>query len=140
MSTSRTRVCERRFLNKPGFHAGAYIRAEVENTARRKATQGGLDYNPAPGIVLEIADCHRRVDFAFDVDTAAGRANTLHKLDTMIRVLERFREGVAAELELYVERERASRSAPRRTKPTVDVKADYYVDEVVSEPAVLATA
>jgi hypothetical protein len=109
----RARVDERRFLNLPGFHGGAYVIAYVENTEER-----GLEYhdecegcdrcpwNFEPQMILEIADCSRRVNLEFDVNSQAYRANSLHKLDTLIAALRVFRAGIVAEFELYDRRER----------------------------------
>ena len=57
-------------------------------------------------MILEITDCNDRIALEFDVDTEAGRANSLHKLDTLIAALRVFREGVVAEFEPYDLRER----------------------------------
>ena len=52
------------------------------------------------------ADCNRWIGLEFDVDSEAGRANSLHKLDTLLAALRVFREGVVAEFEPYDHRER----------------------------------
>jgi hypothetical protein len=57
-------------------------------------------------MILEIADCTDRITLEFDVDSEAGRANSLHKLDTLLAALRVFREGVVAEFEPYDRRER----------------------------------
>jgi hypothetical protein len=110
----RARVDERRFLNLPGFHYTAYVVAYVEDTSMR-----GLQYGPhcdddcpecprnfEPRMIFEIADCSERINLEFDVDSEAGRANSLHKLDTLLAALRVFREGIVAEFEPYDERER----------------------------------
>jgi hypothetical protein len=56
-------------------------------------------------MVLEVSDCSRRVNLEFDVDSEAGRANSLHKLETLITALRVFREGFQAEFEPYDRRE-----------------------------------
>jgi hypothetical protein len=110
----RARVDERWFLNYPGFHGGAYVLAYVENTADR-GLQYHADcdedcercpYNFEPRIILEIADCSDRINLEFEIDSEARRANSLHKLDTLIAALRVFREGIVTEAELYDERER----------------------------------
>ena len=54
----KARVDERRFLNLPGFHGGAYVVAYVEDTsARRPETCGGRSSDIEPRLILEIADC-----------------------------------------------------------------------------------
>ena len=57
-------------------------------------------------MILEIADCNDRICLEFDIDSEAGRANSLHKLDTLLAALRVFREGVVAEFEPYDQRER----------------------------------
>jgi len=57
-------------------------------------------------MILELADCRDRINLEFDVDSEAGRANSLHKLDTLITALRIFRDGVVAEFEPYDRRQR----------------------------------
>jgi hypothetical protein len=112
----RARVDERRFLNLPGFHDTAYVVAYVEDTSQRGLQYGTYcdhhgdcdecPYNFEPRMILEVADCTNRINLEFDVDSEAGRANSLHKLDTLIAALRVFREGVVAEFEPYDVRER----------------------------------
>jgi len=106
----RARVDERWFLNLPGFHGGAYVVAYVEDTSER-----GLEYcdecdecepeNFEPRTILEIADCEDRIQLEFDVDSTARRANSLHKLDTLIAALRVFRSGLETEFAEYDRRE-----------------------------------
>jgi hypothetical protein len=110
----RARIDERRFLNLPGFHGGAYVVAYVEDTSAREPC--GLEWcyhnsddaphNFEPRMILEIADCRDRVNLEFDVDSEAGRANSLHKLDTLIVALRMLRKGVVEEIAEYDRRER----------------------------------
>jgi hypothetical protein len=110
----RARVNERWFLNLPGFHGGAYVVAYVEDTSEcglRRTSDCDDDcrdcpYNFEPRMILEIADCSDRVNLEFDVDSEAARANSLHKLDTLIAALRIFRAGVEAEFEHYDRRAR----------------------------------
>jgi hypothetical protein len=111
----RARVDERWFLNLPGFHGSAYVVAYVEDTRERGLQHcGGCEdeecrrcpYNFEPRMILEIADCHDRIELEFDINSEAGRENSLHKLDTLITALRVFREGMVAEYEPYDERER----------------------------------
>ena len=110
----RARVNERWFLNLPGFHGGAYVVAYVEDTS-----ECGLRRNPycdddctdcpenfEPRMILEIADCNKRVNLEFDVDSEEARSNSLHKLDTLIATLRVFRAGVEGEFGEYERRER----------------------------------
>ena len=107
----RARVNERWFLNLPGFHGGAYVVAYVEDTTRRVLEECGCDnrecfVNFEPRMILEIADCNRRVNLVFDVDSEDGVDNSLHKLDTLIAALRVFRGGIVAEAKEYGRRER----------------------------------
>jgi hypothetical protein len=63
-------------------------------------------HNFEPRTILEIADCSEHVMLEFDLDTAAARANSLHKLDTLISALKVLRASVAAEFEHCDRRER----------------------------------
>jgi hypothetical protein len=107
------RVDERWFLNKPGFHGRAFIVAYVEDTSVRGLescdTERDCDDCPSnfePSMTLEIADCHDEIELDFDIDSEAGRANSLHKLDTLISTLRVFRAGIVAEFDEYDRRER----------------------------------
>jgi hypothetical protein len=106
----RARVVEQHFLNLPGFHAGAYVRAYVEDTSEQevKTPSSGRKRRdiPYPLSVLEISDCYRRIELDFDISSSEQRLNSFHKLDTLIRSLQSFREGLAAEAALYRRRTR----------------------------------
>src|SRR4051794_20408363 len=93
-----TRVCTREFLNLPGFHAGAYVLAEIEDTSRKEPvrSQDGWQ-NRWPNLTLEIADCSRRVNLEFDISCEHELENSLHKVDTLIDALWRFRQGLKQE-------------------------------------------
>ena len=123
----RIRVTERRFLNLPGYHGGAYVLAYVEDTTDR-ASANGAGPCPAPQVDFEIGDGDGRVVLHFGLATAAERLNAFHKVDALIETLVRFRAGLAAEADLQVERRarvegRASgpaapAAAPRRGRGT----------------------
>ena len=98
----KARVVEQHFLNLPGFHAGAYVRAYVEDTSGRES---GI---PSPSLVVEIADCYRRIELEFDIDDAEERLNSFHKIETLIAALAAFRDGMAAEAELRRRRQEAA--------------------------------
>jgi hypothetical protein len=110
----RARVDERWFLNLPGFHRGAYVVAYVEDTTDRGLETGvhcdhdreHCPYNFEPRMILEISDCNDRINLEFDVDSEAGRVNSLHKLDTLIAALRVFRSGIVEEFDEYDRRER----------------------------------
>jgi hypothetical protein len=108
------RVDERAFLNLPGFHGSAFVAAYIEDTSEQGPytnSECGPDckdcpYNFEPQMTLEIAGCRDRVELEFDLDTEAGRVNSLHKLDTLIAALRVFRAGFVAEFAEYDRRER----------------------------------
>jgi hypothetical protein len=107
----RARVNERWFLNLPGWHGRAYVVAYVEDTSGRHldacdCDRGDCDCNFEPRMILEIGDCSDWIALSFDVDSEAGRENSLHKLDTLISALRVFRGGVVAEFDEYDRRER----------------------------------
>lgn len=95
------RVDERTPLNLPGFYGDAYVRVFVEDTARRRFRRRP----PSPRLRLRIADCTNEIALEFDVESASLRENSLHKIDTLLAALNRFREGLADEAALYAERE-----------------------------------
>lgn len=112
----------RALLNLSPHQTTAAIVAEVEDTREWKAGEvrgrpigtdadgeevtklSDLRWELAPESTLQIANCDRSITFEIDWQTEGERANTLHKLDTMIEVLSDFREAVADEQRLYVER------------------------------------
>jgi hypothetical protein len=111
----RARVNERVFLNLPGFHGGAYVLAYVEDTSERGLLRDVDCSNPEckrcpenfePRMILEMADCSDSIRLEFDVDSEAGRLNSLHKLDTLLAALRVFRQGVVDEFEPYDRRQR----------------------------------
>jgi hypothetical protein len=109
----RARVDERRFLNLPGFHGGAYVLAYVEDTSDREPRPEPYCKDDCPDcphnfearVILEISDCSRRVELEFDLDTESARANSLHKVDTLVAALRVFRKGLVAEFDQYDRRE-----------------------------------
>ena len=120
----RARVDERWFLNLLGFHGGAYVVAYVEDTSEsglRRQRYCGDDCPCCPGnyeprTILEISDCSNNIRLEFDADSDAGRANSLHKLDTLVAALQVFRSGLVAEFEQYDRREREVRKLRKQRK------------------------
>jgi hypothetical protein len=110
----RARVNERTLLNLPRFHGGAYVYVYVEDTSERELLHdpycdAGCDCCPKnfePRTNLSIADCDDVIRLSFDVDTDAGRENSLHKLDTLAAALGVFRAALIEEFEPYDRRER----------------------------------
>ena len=83
----------RRFLNRPGFHAGAYVIAEVRVYRR-------ADHRTKPSIEasLSIADCSRVADLDFCAYDPADVRNALHKArllrDTVVEFVEAYEAAV----------------------------------------------
>lgn len=97
------RVDERTPLNLPEFDGGASVRVFVEDTSTRRLRRRGL---PSPRLKLRISDCVNEIHLEFSVDSAELRENSLHKIDTLVTALDRFRAGLATEAELREQRER----------------------------------
>jgi len=120
----RARVNERWFLNLPGFHGGAYVVAYVEDTSDcglRHQRYHDDDCSCCPGnfeprTILEIADCSDSIRLDFDVDSEAGRANSLHKLDTLLAAVQTFRAGLVEDFGQYDRREREARKLRKGDK------------------------
>jgi hypothetical protein len=100
-------VDERIVLNLAGFDGGAHVRALVEDTSVQRTGRRRI---PSPRLKLRITDCESAIHLEFSVDSAVERENSLHKIDTLIASLERFRAGLEAEAALRVERERRPRT------------------------------
>lgn len=96
------RISVREFLNLSGWHGGAYVIAEVEDTSRQAADEWGE--SELPRTCLRIADCVSECRFEFDLDTLDAQENSLHKVETLIDALQRFREGLMAEIGLFNQR------------------------------------
>jgi hypothetical protein len=96
-----SRVDERLRLNLRHFDGGAEVRVFVEDTSRAPRHQ-----LPSPRLRLRISDCSNRINLEFSVESAEQRANALHKIETLLGALSRFRDGLIAEAVLYGERER----------------------------------
>ena len=99
-----SRVDEQIMLNRPGYHAGAYVHVFVEDTSRRRFRHDGY---PSPRFRLEIADCTNHIRLEFDVETSGSRENSLYKIETLVGSLRRFQAGLQAEAELRAGREGA---------------------------------
>lgn len=104
----------RAMLNLSGFHETGAVVAEVEDTSGWKpgcdrdgdAIKPNTRYFAEPNATLAISNCDRSISFELDWDSKGGRKNSLHKIDTLIAVLQDFRDGVVVEQERYVARKR----------------------------------
>ena len=120
------RVRIRKFLNRPGFHAGAYVLAEVEDSRKHKKGKHGWPY---VHVDLTLADCSRVVSFDFDLSSAKQRANSLHKIDALVDSLTQFRDALRAEADLVAERSRGQKRVARgRTE--VFQSGDDFLDSL----------
>ena len=97
------RLDERTLLNHPEFDGGAFVRVFVEDTSGRRVRRR----IPEPRLRLRIGDCTNQIFLEFGVDSRARRENSLHKIDTLLGALDRFRAGLIDEADLYAARERA---------------------------------
>jgi hypothetical protein len=100
-SRRSSRVDERLRLNLRRFDGGAEVRIFVEDTSAAPRNQ-----LPSPRLRLRISDCSNRVNLEFAVESPEQRANALHKIDSLLGALARFRDGLIAEAALHAERER----------------------------------
>ena len=103
---SRPRLYIRKFLNKPGYNAGAYILVEVQDTSRQ------TDDDACAWVEFKLSDCLRKVELDFDL-RRGDRANSLHKARLLLDTLTRFVEALEAEAALAEQRERTARSTKR---------------------------
>lgn len=109
------RVDERVQLNFPELDGGAHVRVFVENTAAHRIRRRSL---PSPRLELRITDCTNEIHLEFSVDSPDLRENSLHKIETLIVSLERFRDGLAGRAELRAARESGSRARKEKRCPT----------------------
>jgi hypothetical protein len=109
-ATFGARIDERTRLNLPGFYGDAFVRVYVEDTSARRVRRRP----PTPHLRLRVADCTNEIALEFDLETAELRDNSLYKIDTLLAALHRFRDGLAAEAELYAQRERLLQTRTRR--------------------------
>jgi hypothetical protein len=90
---STRRMYRRRFLNRPGHHAGAYAIAEVNVYAGRKKYKGYVNAS------LTIADCSRVVELDFYAGDEASAANALHKARLLREIVTDFARAYESAIE-----------------------------------------
>jgi hypothetical protein len=83
----------RRFLNRPGHHAGAYAIAEVRVYAGRKNRKGHVS------ACLAIADCSRVVELDFYVGDESSATNALHKARLLREIVAEFSDAYERAIE-----------------------------------------
>jgi hypothetical protein len=65
--------------------------------------------------MITIADCRRRIQLEFFLGTKHARRLSLRKIDLLIDVLTRFRDGLIKEIELIEQFEQGKK--PKRKQP-----------------------
>lgn len=101
----------RALLNRAGHESTAAIVAEIEDTrkwglGKDKHGRPLTNYASEPDYTFQISDCSRVISLDLRFDEPSYRRNNLHKIDTLIRTLEKFRDAVEDEQMEYEERER----------------------------------
>jgi hypothetical protein len=95
-TTARYHVRRREFLNEDP-ELPAFIIAVVEDT--RDLPDDPEDHWKWGTVILELADCSRRVSFDFDLNNATSRANSLRKINLIAEVVNEVRDAIAVEAE-----------------------------------------
>src|SRR5262249_8047084 len=93
---TRYHVRRREFLNEDP-ELPAFVIAVVEDT--RDFPDDPQDAWKWGTVVLDLADCSRRVSFDFDLNNASSRANSLRKINLIAEVINAVRDAIAIEVE-----------------------------------------
>src|SRR5260370_14298117 len=94
--TTRYHVRRREFLNED-TELTEFIIAVVEETRDRPDDpEEGWKYGT---VVLDLADCFRRVSLDFDLNDSSARANSLRKINLIAEVVNEVRDAIAVEVE-----------------------------------------
>lgn len=80
----RTRFYRRRFLNRRGYHAGAYVLADIVVDKLRNEDQEDIE------ALLTISDCSRVTTLDFYSDDRRSMANALYKARNLQTVVNDF--------------------------------------------------
>lgn len=94
------RFYRRRFLNRRGFHAGAYVIADYKVDAH-SYSDGPVEHSVEA--VMTIADCGRIVRLDFSADTEAQVSNALFKARLLREVVNDFTAAVEDTIEEWRE-------------------------------------
>ena len=105
----RYHLRRREFLNEDP-ELPAFIIGVVEDT--RDLPDDPEDLWKWGTVVLDLADCSRRVSFDFDLNNAASRANSLRKINLIAEVVNAVRDAIAVEIE-----SRNARPAKKKAGP-----------------------
>jgi len=113
--TARYHVRRREFLNDDP-ELPAFIIAVVEDT--RDLPDDPEDHWKWGTVVLDLADCSRRVSFDFDLNDSSARANSLRKINLIAEVVNEVRDAIAVEVESR--NARPAKEAGRRAPGVVE--------------------
>ena len=94
--TARYHVRRREFLNDDP-ELPAFIIGVVEDT--RNFPDDPEDHWKWGKVVLDLADCSRRVSFDFDLNDASTRENSLRKINLIAEAVNEVRDAIALEVE-----------------------------------------
>ena len=94
--TTRYHLRRREFLNEDP-ELPAFIIGVVEDT--RDLPDDPEDLWKWGTVVLDLADCSRRVSFDFDLNDSSARANSLRKINLIAEVVNAVRDAIAVEVE-----------------------------------------
>ncbi|HEY4492196.1 MAG TPA: hypothetical protein VI958_09365 [Acidobacteriota bacterium] len=94
---ARYHVRRREFLNEDP-ELPAFIIGVVEDTREFADDDPEQRWNWGT-VVLDLADCYRRVSFDFDLREEAARANSLRKISLIAEVVNAVRDAIAVEVE-----------------------------------------
>jgi hypothetical protein len=108
----------RRFLNRRGHYAGAYVLASVRDTSRERGSY------VEPDVEFTLADCNRVVSLDFPLSSESSRRNSLAKAAVLADVTARFKEALEAEAEAVARREAERERSKDQPPPAA---ADWMV-------------
>ena len=94
--TTRYHLRRREFLNEDP-ELPAFIIGVVEDT--RDLPDDPEDTWKWGTVVLDLADCSRRVSFDFDLNDPSARTNSLRKINLISEVVNSVRDAIALEVE-----------------------------------------
>ena len=107
--SERYYVRRREFLNEEP-DLPAYVIGIVADTRAIPDDEPNRSWNDGT-IVLDLADCTRRVSFYFNMYDAAERANSLRKISLIAEVVNAVRDAIALEVESRNARPQAAEPA-----------------------------
>jgi len=93
---TRYHLRRREFLNEDP-ELPAFIIGVVEDT--RDLPDDPEDHWKWGTVVLDLADCSRRVSFDFDLNDASAREDSLRKINLIAEVVNAVRDAIALEVE-----------------------------------------